>query len=41
MDHTVTLEGAQGLFDEHSFTIIPNGLSEDGLAKVRDTLNHI
>ena len=41
MDDTAMLEGTQGLFDEYSFTIIPNGLSEDGLAKVRDAPNII
>jgi len=30
------LDGSQGLFEELSFTIYPNGLSEDRLREVRD-----
>ena len=33
------LEGSQGLFEELSFTIYPNGLSEDRLRQVRDAPN--
>jgi hypothetical protein len=30
------MEASQGLFEEQSFTIIPNGLSDDRLDKVCD-----
>jgi hypothetical protein len=30
------MEASQGLFGEQSFTIIPNGLSDDRLEKVCD-----
>lgn len=35
MEDTTMLEGSQGLFEELSFTIYPNGLSEDRLHEVR------
>jgi hypothetical protein len=28
------LEGSQGLFEDSTFTILPNGLSEDHMRKV-------
>lgn len=34
MEDVTMLEGSQGLFEELSFTIIPNGLSEERLNKV-------
>ncbi|CAO2650493.1 Nn.00g017850.m01.CDS01 [Neocucurbitaria sp. VM-36] len=34
MEDTTMLEAAQGLFEELSFTIIPNGLSEERLKKI-------
>jgi hypothetical protein len=36
MEDASMLEGSQGLFEEISFTIYPNGLSEDRLREVRD-----
>lgn len=35
MEETTMLEGSQGLFQELSFTIILNGISEERLKKVR------
>lgn len=34
MEDTTMLDDSKGLFGEHSFTIIPNGLSEDRLDQV-------
>ena len=34
MEDTAMLEGSQGLFEELTFTIIPNGISEERLKKV-------
>ncbi|KAJ4367427.1 regulator of Ty1 Transposition [Neocucurbitaria cava] len=34
MEDTTMLEGSQGLFQELSFTIIPNGISEERLKKI-------
>ena len=36
MEDTTMLDGSQGLFEELSFTIYQNGLSEDRLREVRD-----
>jgi hypothetical protein len=36
MEDTTMLEGSQGLFEEASFAIIPNGISEDRLEEVCD-----
>lgn len=36
MEDTTMLEGSQGLFEEQSFTIIPNGLSDHDLDQVCD-----
>jgi hypothetical protein len=36
MEDTTMLEASQGLFEEQSFTIIPNGISEDRLDQVCD-----
>jgi hypothetical protein len=36
MDDTIMPEGSQGLFEENIFTIIPNGLTKDGVVKVCD-----
>jgi hypothetical protein len=36
MEDTTMMEASQGLFEEQSFTIIPNGLSDDRLEKVCD-----
>jgi hypothetical protein len=40
MEDSTMMEASQGLFEEHSFTIIPNGLPEESLDKVRDALGH-
>jgi hypothetical protein len=40
MEDRTMMEASQGLFEEHSFTIIPNGLPEESLDKVRDALGH-
>jgi hypothetical protein len=39
MEDTTMMEASQGLFEEQSFTIIPNGLSDDRLDKVCDASN--
>jgi hypothetical protein len=36
MEDTTMLDGSQGPFEELTFTIIPNGLSEDRMRQVRD-----
>jgi hypothetical protein len=36
MEDSTMMEASQGLFEEQSFTIIPNGLSDDRLDKVCD-----
>jgi hypothetical protein len=36
MEDTIMLEASQGLFEEQSFTIIPNGLSDHDLDEVCD-----
>ncbi|KAF2833518.1 hypothetical protein CC86DRAFT_365393 [Ophiobolus disseminans] len=38
MEDSTMMEASQGLFEEHSFTIIPNGLSEDSLDKLREQI---
>jgi hypothetical protein len=39
MEDSTMMEASQGLFEEQSFTIIPNGLSDDRLDKVCDAPN--
>lgn len=36
MEDITMLEGSQGLFEELTFTLIPNGLSEERMRQVRD-----
>ncbi|KAF2034848.1 hypothetical protein EK21DRAFT_55242 [Setomelanomma holmii] len=38
MEDTTMLEASQDLFEEHSFTIIPNGISKDQLSKLREQI---
>jgi hypothetical protein len=41
MEDTTMLEGSQGLFAELSFTIFPNGMSEDRISQVRDASDRL
>jgi hypothetical protein len=36
MEDSTMMDASQGLFEEQSFTLIPNGIPEDGLDKVCD-----
>lgn len=36
MEDSTMMDASQGLFEEQSFTIIPNGIPEDGLNRVCD-----
>jgi len=36
MEDSTMMDASQGLFEEHIFTVIPNGIPEDDLDKVCD-----
>ncbi|CAN9374574.1 unnamed protein product [Alternaria alternata] len=38
MEDTTMLEGSQGLFEELTFTLIPNGLSEERMRQIEDDI---